>query len=286
MLPTCVPSTPEPTVSVAETASVGGTVQVSGTGWCHPAAASGGSRIAIKIDEGTFSHPTTAIHSNRTIWALVDADDTTGDWQIEMQFPDGTEATSLPAFTEGAHTLRLLTGSLIDGDAARSMRTEPFVVGEYSPGALPQPVDIDSGVLVSETRGGVTVEHIEMPSPGAWRVTVPGGNEGDWVFVNAYAGSSSRTPFPEWHRLDAELSVQLSLADTLLTPGELSLTVQSGDRGRVGELLGWAPITITAAPTGAQLPLDLLLIAGAAVVVVGAVTTALVVRAKRVKEQP
>lgn len=243
-LATCVPSTPQPTVTVAERATLGGTLLVSGTGWCHPAEAGGGSRIAFKIDEGGFSHLTADIHSNRTIWALVDADDETGDWSFEMQLPDGTEATSLPAFTEGAHTLRLLTGSLKEGDAGRTMKSAEFVVGEYAPTVLPDPLGIDSGALSDETLGGVKVEQRLAMAPGSWLVTVPEGNIGEWVYVDVYVASSSRAPFPSWYRLDDKRQVLLSLDGVTLPVGATKATVQSGDQGRVGDLLGWAAVEI------------------------------------------
>lgn len=247
-LPTCVPSSPEPVVIVAESASIGGTLSVSGTGWCHPGEAGGGSRIAIKIDEGQYKHLTGDVHSNLTIWAIVDADHETGDWTTELQLPDGTGSTSVPAFVEGSHTLRLLTGSLKDGDASRTLRSAPFVVGEYSPGATPEPLDIEGGALTEANRNGVTVEQRATPAPGSWVVTVPGAAEGEWVFVNAYAGSSSRTPFPDWHRIGAGGELVLSLAHAALTPGELRVTVQTGERSRSGELIGWTTVVVAADP--------------------------------------
>ncbi len=254
-LPTCVPSSAQPTVEVADTASIGGTVRVSGTGWCIPGEGGGGSRIAIKIDEGSYSRLNADIHSNRTIWVIVDADHATGDWQIDMDLPDGTDSTSIPAFIEGSHTLRLLTGSLKEGDVSRSVKTDAFVVGEYAPGALPEPLDIDGGALNADTRGGVVVAQRDAPAPGSWLLTVPGGEAGDWVFVNSYVGASARTPFAQWHRLDANGQVRLSLSGVTLPTGEQRVTVQSGNKGRLGELLGWASVTV-AAPTGDTKPVD------------------------------
>lgn len=249
-LPTCVPSTAEPTVSVAETSMLGGVLSVTGTGWCHPGEASGGSRIAIKIDEGRYKHLTGDIHSNRTIWAIVDADHETGDWSAEIQLPDGTEATSSPAFEEGSHTLRLLTGSLKDDDASRTVRSEPFVVGEYSPGALPEPLDIDGGALIETNRNGISLEQRATPAPGRWLVTVPNAQKGDWVYIDVYVGSSSRAPFPRWSRLDAEKRAVLSLAGVELAQGDVKVTVQNGNRGQVGELLGWTEARVEAQKTG------------------------------------
>lgn len=254
-LPTCIPSTPEATVTVEPSVTPGSTIHVSGTGWCHPGEHRGGSHFAIKLDEGTYSHlPENQVHSNRTIWALVQADDATGDWAIDMQLPDGTDATSTPAFPNGAHSLRLLSGSLKDGDAARSVKSEVFVVGEYAPGVFPNPLDIAGGDLTNANRHGVTVQYDQDPELGTLRVTAPEANPGDWVFVNAYAGNSTRTPFPAWHRLDDARSVHLPFTGTPLVAGDYAITVQSGNRGEVGTLLGWASLTVPGADAETPAP--------------------------------
>lgn len=250
-LVTCVPSTSTPELRLRESGvPVGGSLHVSGTGWCHPGEGRGGSRIAIKLDEGAYSHLTSELHSNRTIWALVDADPYSGDWELDLRLPDGTASTSAPAFPEGSHTLRVLTGSLKNNDAERSLLSEPFVVGEYAPGSLPNPLDVDGGVLTGGNENGVAVQRSALE----WSVSVPSAEPGDWVYIDTYAGSSSRAPFPRWYRLDSERRVLLSLAGTTLQAGELKLTVQSGNQGRIGELLGWVPITVSAPSVEAPLP--------------------------------
>ena len=250
---TCVPSVPEPTLSVDQkSANMGGLLRVSGKGWCHPGEKMGGSRIAFKIDEGKYSHLTSDLHSNRTIWALVDANPANGDFVTDIRLPDGTAATSTPAFENGVHTLRVLSGSLIEGDKTRSMKSTEFVVGEYAPGALPDPLDIAGGVLTEANRGGITVERIATPAPGSWKVRVPGAQEGDWLFINTYAGNSARTSFPQWYRAEKDGSVTLSLAGVTLQAGRLAVTVQSGNEGKIGDLLGWTEVVIAADPTPQQ----------------------------------
>ncbi|RRD61179.1 hypothetical protein [Leucobacter sp. OH1287] len=250
---TCVPSVPEATISIDQkSAKMGGLLRVSGKGWCHPGEKMGGSRIAFKIDEGKYSHLTSDLHSNRTIWALVDANPANGDFVTDIRLPDGTAATSAPAFENGVHTLRLLTGSLIEGDKTRSMKSAEFVVGEYAPGALPDPLDIAGGALTEANRGSITVERIATPAPGSWKVRVPGAQEGDWLFINTYAGNSARTSFPEWYRADKDGSVTLSLAGVTLQAGRLAVTVQSGNEGKIGDLLGWTEIVIAADPAPQQ----------------------------------
>ncbi len=246
----CEPSTEKPTWNVQEQAKLGGTLKISGQGWCHPT--NGGSTIAIKIDDGAYSHLTDDLHDNRTIWDIVYADDETGDWEVDITLPDGTTSGtkgSAPAFPEGAHSIRLLTGTLKEGDAIRTVGTPTgqnttFVVGEYRPNALPSPLDIEGGALTEANKNGVTVTQQQAPAPGQWTVTVPGGKQGDWVYVDAYAGPSSRGYFPEWKQLDANGQVTLSLAGVTLAVGDLNVTVQSENQAHVGELLGWAQVTI------------------------------------------
>jgi hypothetical protein len=75
-------------------------------------------------------------------------------------------------------------------------------------------------------------------------VTVPNAEQGDWVYIDVYVGSSSRAPFPRWSRLDAEKRAVLSLAGVDLAQGEAKVTVQNGNQGRIGELLGWTTVTV------------------------------------------
>ncbi|MFT3942789.1 MAG: hypothetical protein QM705_03050 [Ancrocorticia sp.] len=246
----CTPSVEKPTWEIQEQSKLGGKLKLSGKGWCHPR--SGGSTIAIKIDDGAYSHLTDDLNQNRTIWDIVYADDETGDWETEITLPDGTTSGPLgsaPAFPEGEHSIRLLTGSLKEYDAIRTIgpstgQATHFVVGEYRPNALPTPLDIEGGALTEANKNGVTVTQQQAPAPGQWTVTVPGGKKGDWVYVDAYAGPSSRGYFPEWKQLDANGQVTLSLAGVTLAVGDLNVTVQNGNQGHVGELLGWAQVTI------------------------------------------
>ena len=64
------------------------------------------------------------------------------------------------------------------------------------------------------------------------------------MYIDAYAGPSSRGYFPEWKQLDGNGQVKLSLAGITLAVGTLNVTVQNGNQGHVGELLGWVPVTI------------------------------------------
>lgn len=246
----CIPSTATPTVRVAEQATIGGTVAVTGTGWCHPT--SGGSVIAIKLDEGAYSHLSGEIHQNRTIWALFEADPLTGDFSIDLQLPDGTTATSSPAFTEGGHTLRLLTGSMKSGDTIRSMVSGPFVVGRYQPTTEPDPVAPAEDLSLTNA-GGLVVDQ----NSSRLLVTIPGLTEGAWVYLNLYDGEVPVYPWTGWFRASATGTVTASLKGVQLPTGSPVLTAQSGERDGFGDLLGWAEITgstLTPTVTTSTLP--------------------------------
>ncbi|KAB1642744.1 hypothetical protein F8O05_09850 [Gulosibacter chungangensis] len=232
---------------VSETVPLGGELHVRGEGWCHPEPNSGGSVVAFKIDEGGYSHlPENAVHQNLTIWAIIEADAEDGTFDSYIQLPDGTDVTSTPAFTMGAHTLRLLTGSLKTGDQVRTLKSEEFVVGEYQPLGTPDPLDTSS--LKTSNNGDISLDR----SATQWVVTIPGAAEGDWVYPNLYAGASQRAPWgAEWFRADAQGRVTLPIDGITLPTGDLTFTVQSGNQGERGELLGWLKVTIEA-PTVAE----------------------------------
>ncbi|KHL14196.1 hypothetical protein CLV56_2566 [Mumia flava] len=248
----CVPTTPEPTVTLADDAvDLGEPLSVTGTGWCHPA--SGGSVIAIKIDDGAYSRLDSTLHVNRTIWAIVEADPDDGTFAVDLDLPNGTTSGvsgSTPAFPTGAHTLRLLTGSLADGDASRTLQSAAFTVGRYRPTGVPDPLDARSE-LVGSSRGGVEASR----SPRAVQVTVPGRGAGDWVYLSAYAADGSpRLVWGErWFRTDANGAIRAPLSADALAAGTYQLVAQSGARDEVGTLLGWAPLRI---PAGAADDLD------------------------------
>jgi hypothetical protein len=249
----CVPSTPTAQYSVATEPNADGSLTISGTGWCNQI--SGGSVIAIKIDDGAYQRLNTNINDNRTIWTLIDADPHTGDWSTNLVLPDGTTSGpngSEPAFTTGQHTIRMLTGSLKEGDPIRSYPSRgvsdtSFVVGEYSPSGVPDPVDYDT-MLTDATRGGVDALYRE--SAGTLRITVPGAAEGSWVYVSVYReDSSARWPWNQWYQLDSAGRLTLDTSGTALPVGTLKVVVQSGDQGRIGELIGWDSITVSESST-------------------------------------
>ncbi|WP_159501307.1 hypothetical protein [Microbacterium sp. 18062] len=245
---TCVPTVSEPTVTIEDPqAGLGGTLRVTGAGWCHPDENRGGSAIAFKIDEGAYSHLTADLHQNQTIWAVATAEAADGTFDIEIPLPDGTTSGangSTPAFAQGAHTLRLLSGSLKSGDTVRSVLSGEFVVGDYRPNGAPDP--LDAATLTSANTGGVTISK----SDAALTVVVPDAQQGDWIFLTPYAvDGSPRYPWRStWFQADASGVVVAPLAGATLPVGTLKVAVQSGNQGELGALRGWGRLTVEAPP--------------------------------------
>ena len=251
---TCKPTTSTPVVNI-ENAQVGlgGTLHVTGTGFCHPGEKRGGSTIAIKIDEGAYSRLTDSLHSNRTIWAIVQAKASDGTFDVQLQLPNGTTAGangSTPAFPTGSHSLRLLTGSLKEGDTSRTLQSSSFVVGSYRPNGVPDPVEATED-LTDATRNGVT---LSLKS-STLQVTVPGAKEGDWIYLNAYSDGSPRDTWGQtWFTADAQGRVKASVKNLTLPVGASKVSVQSGNEGQFGTLLGWAPLSVAAPKPPAAAP--------------------------------
>ncbi len=231
------------TLDVAPTAEFGGPLRVRGTGWCHPS--DGASVIAVKIDEGAYARLDESLYADRTVWAVIQPDPTTGDFDTTITMPDGTAATSTPALASGAHTLRLLTGTIKAGDRVRSRLSSEIVIGDYRPNGSPDP--LDPAALTAGAKNGVKI----AKAPKRLTVTVPGARAGDWVYVDVYADGAPRAPWgPTWFRTNAKGVVTLPLKGVTLPEGSNQLTVQSGNQGEVGRLRGWARLKVAAAETG------------------------------------
>ncbi|WP_150461166.1 hypothetical protein [Nesterenkonia ebinurensis] len=237
--PTCESAAAVPSLEIGNpTVGFGETLTVHGSGWCHPEANRGASVIAIKIDEGAYSRLDDSLHQNRTIWYIVDdADPATGDFTVEIDLPDGTAATSEPALPEGAHTLRLLTGSLKPGDAPRTILSEEFVIGEYQPLAPPEPPEYHEH-LTDSTQGAVRISR----SARYVEVAIPGAEDGDWIYLMGFAEDGSPRYWwgGTWFQVAGE-RVRAPLAETTMPLPEDStkLAVLSGNQGELGLLLGW-----------------------------------------------
>ncbi|MCK7637179.1 hypothetical protein M0E82_04055 [Corynebacterium sp. P7202] len=246
---TCVPSTPKPTVTVAPKPNPDGTLTVSGTGFCH--STDGGSRLSIKIDDGRFKHvPGHQVHDNATIWAIHDADPRTGDFTVDIVLPDGTDQGqygSDPIFESGSHLIRILTGTLKDGDPIRSIPrrgddSTTFTVGEYRPSGVPEPLDYES-TLTTTNQKGVSF----TTTPSLVTVTIPESEPGDWVFASTYIEDSSvRLPWRDnWYTVGEDHRISLPLGNRDDLPeGRLKLVIQSGNAGEYSDLVGWNWITL------------------------------------------
>lgn len=225
-----------PSVTIVDDqAQVGGTLPLRGAGWCHPT--NGGSVIGVKIDEGAYSHLDTGLHTNKTIWAIIEAEDD-GTFEVSMPLPDGTTATSQPELATGAHSLRLLSGSLKAGDTSRSIKSAEFTVGAYRPTTTPDPVEATEQ-LTTATRGGLVVEQ----GASSVRIQLPATDRPEWAFVSVYAADGSpRYPWASWIQVPTSGVLTVSLKGVTLPAGRPRLVVQRGDRGRVGELVGWSTL--------------------------------------------
>jgi hypothetical protein len=187
---TDVPDTPAPggpQVKITTQAELGGTIHITGTGFKHPDGS--GSVVAIKIDEGVFAHTAEGkVHDNTTVWAIANAA-ADGSFSCDLVLPDGTETGargSVPAFNEGVHTLRFLTGTLKAGDEIRTLESSKFIVGAYAPPVNIKP--LDPATSLSGALAGRIVANVDKGSGGIPQavITLPTSRPGDWVNLSAY----------------------------------------------------------------------------------------------------
>ncbi len=262
---TCTPSVEKPTVTVENAkAHIGGTVKVSGKGWCHPQENQGASKIAVKIDDGKYKRLDVPADSDATVWAIVEnADLKTGDWTAEIPLPDGTDKKAVrggnggsnPVFLEGKHRFTFITGDAVKpGDAKREIKSDEFDVRDYKPSGIPDPVEANED-LKDDNKQGMTVKR---GKDGRLVVTIPKakaeagkGNKKDgrnatdkktWVFLDVYdEEGTSRHPWgARWFETDKDGKVLDLPKNVSLPNGALKITAQSGKPGDdFGALLGW-----------------------------------------------
>lgn len=221
---------------------VDGKVHLDGKGYCN--SNGGGAKVAFKLDEGKVERVNDDIDSNRTIWYITQADDK-GNFSIDMPLPDGTNQGNLGTakpFEKGEHTVRVLSGSLQDGDPV-STNPRPkakkltFIYGEYKPTGVSDPVL--PSTLTSANANGVTA----TKSGNDIVVTVPSGQKGDWVQSVAYPDNTSRTWWgADWYQLDDNKQYTLKGNDQI-KEGPFKLTVSNGNQGKNGQLIGWTEFT-------------------------------------------
>jgi hypothetical protein len=253
----------------APAANVGGTIRLTGKGWCN--LIGGGSLIGVKINGGDISHnaanwaahfdsnlgretgpsPTAIAKSNKTIWYIIEADKH-GNFDVNIPLP--TANNSVPVFTPGAYSLQLLTRTISADpyyagtrpDPVRTVKTAEFTVvpagtslENVKPGkptAIPDPLHVTQDLRTS-TRGGVSVQQ----GTKNWTVTVPSASPGDWAFVYLYDEDTPRLAWGgQWFEVNADNQILLPVKGAQLHAGTNKLSVQD----RNGDLLGWATVTV------------------------------------------
>lgn len=248
---TCAPAddsfTPRLTIENPK-AVQGGKLHLTGDGWCNPEDKKA-SVIGLKIDDGKVSrNDATAVNDNRTIWAVITPDEN-GHVDAWIDLPTRDNAAfkndeDAAKYASGEHTLRLLTGSLRDGDRSGTYGgansqggiNTTFTIGEYAPGDVPQPVnasELTNGNGVQVRRDGSTVT-----------VTVPGAEPGTWVYAATYLGNSPQTLYGSgWKRLDDNRSFSYETRVSM-PAATYRVVVHNGNQGAENAVLGFADMTV------------------------------------------
>ena len=248
---TCAPAdgsfTPRLTIENPK-AVQGGKLHLTGDGWCNPEDKKA-SVIGLKIDDGKVSrNEATAVNDNRTIWAVITPDEN-GHIDTWIDLPTRANAAfkndeDAAKYASGEHTLRLLTGSLREGDRSGTYGgansqggiNTTFTIGEYAPVDAPEPVnasDLTDGHGVQVSRNGSTVT-----------VTVPNAEPGTWVYAATYLGNSPQTLYGSgWKRLDGNRSFSYETSVSM-PAATYRVVVHNGNQGANNAVLGFADITV------------------------------------------
>ena len=134
-------------------APLGGNLRLVGTGYCVENGSSG-STIAIKIDDGKYSRLDSKVNANRTVWQVIKVG-SNGSFDVAVKLPTANQTT--PAFTAGSHWLRVLTGSLKDGDKIRTTREGlDFVATGGGSSSSPSATSSASSTSTSSTSSSTT----------------------------------------------------------------------------------------------------------------------------------
>ena len=256
---TCAPADGSftPRLSIENPKAVqGGKLHLTGDGWCNPEDKKA-SVIGLKIDDGKVSrNDATAVNDNRTIWAVITPDEN-GHVDAWIDLPTRENAAfkndeDAAKYASGEHTLRLLTGSLRDGDRSGTYGgtnsqggvNTTFTIGEYAPVDAPQPVnasELTDGHGVQVSRDGSTVT-----------VTVPNAEPGTWVYAATYLGNSPQTLYGSgWKRLDNNRSFSYETRVSM-PAATYRVVVHNGNQGAQNAVLGFADITVERAVTPRQ----------------------------------
>lgn len=256
---TCAPAddsfTPRLTIENPK-AVQGGKLHLTGDGWCNPEDKKA-SVIGLKIDDGKVSrNDATAVNDNHTIWAVITPDEN-GHIDAWIDLPTRDNAAfkndeDAAKYASGEHTLRLLTGSLREGDRSGTYGgansqggiNTTFTIGEYAPGDAPEPVnasELTAGNGVQVSRNGSTVT-----------VTVPNAEPGTWVYAATYLGNSPQTLYGSgWKRLDGNRSFSYETSVSM-PAATYRVVVYNGNQGADNAVLGFADMTVERAVTPRQ----------------------------------
>ena len=256
---TCAPAgdsfTPRLTIENPK-AVQGGKLHLTGDGWCNPEDKKA-SVIGLKIDDGKVSrNDATAVNDNHTIWAVITPDEN-GHIDTWIDLPTRDNAAfkndeDAAKYASGEHTLRLLTGSLREGDRSGTYGgansqggiNTTFTIGEYAPGDAPEPVnasDLTDGHGVQVSRDGSTVT-----------VTVPNAEPGTWVYAATYLGNSPQTLYGSgWKRLDGNRSFSYETSVSM-PAATYRVVVHNGNQGANNAVLGFADMTVERTVTPRQ----------------------------------
>ena len=256
---TCAPAddsfTPRLTIENPK-AVQGGKLHLTGDGWCNPEDKKA-SVIGLKIDDGKVSrNDATAVNDNHTIWAVITPDEN-GHIDAWIDLPTRDNAAfkndeDEAKYASGEHTLRLLTGSLREGDRSGTYGgansqggiNTTFTIGEYAPGDAPEPVnasELTAGNGVQVSRDGSTVT-----------VTVPNAEPGTWVYAATYLGNSPQTLYGSgWKRLDGNRSFSYETSVSM-PAATYRVVVHNGNQGADNAVLGFADMTVERAVTPRQ----------------------------------
>ena len=248
---TCAPAddsfTPRLTIENPK-AVQGGKLHLTGDGWCNPEDKKA-SVIGLKIDDGKVSrNDATAVNDNRTIWAVVTPDEN-GHIDTWIDLPTRDNAAfkndeDAAKYASGEHTLRLLTGSLREGDRSGTYGgansqggiNTTFTIGEYKPTEAPEAIHataLTDGKGVQVRRDGSTVT-----------VTVPGAEPGTWVYAATYLGDSPQALYASgWKRLDDNRSFSYETSETMPS-ATYRVVVHNGNQGAENAVLGFADMTV------------------------------------------
>ncbi len=228
---------PDPTQQVAAEIEAGEKIVVSGTGW-KTTDGTKGSIIGLKLDTGTVTRTfdltwpedTTAndaTKANRTIWGVVQAD-ASGTWSVELPYPTSANSDAdLSGWTDGStHSVQVLSGSLLTGDAQRSVPLSFTVTGTLPDTAVDTTVTADA---VKQVYGKTAKLPVTVSPDATGEVSVKAGSK---TITGTLTGGK----------------VKLTLPAKALKPGRRNLTVSyAGVEGQFKPSTGKANVTVAKA---------------------------------------